>query len=715
MSASFLSEMWYRVANLRPQLHPHVKIFRQRFRGRAWYVLHDRCTGKTHRFTPATYALIDGMDGRQTLDTLWSQLAENLGDNAPSQDDVIQLLYQLHAADVLQVGAIPDLVEAVERKRKQSRAVWIRNLANPMALRFPLWDPNRFLEQTWPLVRWLFGPFGALLWLGVVVGASVQAARNWAPLTENLADRILGLENLLLLWLSYPIIKICHELGHAYAVKRGGGEVHEMGVMFLVFAPVPFVDASASAAFRGKWQRIGVSAAGIVVEVFIASLAMFVWLAAEPGAVRAMAFNVMLIGGVSTVLFNANPLLRFDGYFMLSDYLEIPNLAQRSNKYLAYLVKRHAFGRTQAESPGHTPGETLWLTLYAPVSWVYRLFIMVAIALFIASEYFFIGVILAIWSLITMLVWPAAKGLFFVLGNAELDRHRKRALMATFGGLAVIALLAGIVPAPHWTNAEGVIWVPHNAEVRAGTSGFVAHVLTPPGRAVAEGEPLIELTDPDLSTEIQTRQARVDQLKVQYSMEMFDDRLQAELTRQNLESEQAALANYQRRHDELVSLAGRSGNWIVPNGDDLPGKFFQQGALIGYVVTGDLRSVRVVVPQEDADLVRGNTSKIEIKLADRPGETFQATLKREVPGGSDELPSKALTLDGGGLFATDPRDGGGLKTLVRTFQFDLDLESGAHDLNFGTRAYVRFSHPPQPVALQAYRRVRQALLAQLGV
>ena len=715
MSGPFLSEMWYRVAELRPQLHPHVRIFRQHFRGRAWYVLNDRSTGRVHRFTPATYAFIDGMDGRQTLDALWSGLAESLGDNAPSQDEVIQLLYQLHAADVLHVGAIPDLAELVERRRKQSRSVWIRNLANPMSLRIPLWDPNRFLEQTWPLVSWLFSPLGALLWLAVVAGAGIQAAQNWAPLTENLADRVLGLENLLLLWLSYPIIKICHELGHAYAVKRGGGEVHEMGVMFLVFAPVPYVDASASAAFRGKWQRIGVAAAGILVELFLASLAMFVWLTTEPGAIRAMAFNVMLIGGISTVLFNANPLLRFDGYYMLSDFLEIPNLALRSNKYLAYLAKRYAFGRSQAESPRHTPGETFWLTLFAPVSWVYRLFIMVAIALFIASEYFFIGVALAIWSLITMLIWPAAKGLFFVLANAELDRHRKRALIATFGGVAGIVLLAGIVPAPHWTNAEGVIWVPHNAEVRAGTSGFVTRVLAQPGRGITEGEALLELADPDLSTEIQVRQARVQQLEVQLSMEMFDDRLKAELTRQNLESELAALARYEQRHDELVAMAGRSGSWVVPNAGDLPGKFFQQGALIGYVMSGNLRSVRVVVPQADADLVRGRTSKIEVKLADRPGETFLATLKREVPGGSEELPSKALTLDGGGLFATDPRDGGGIKTLARTFQFDLDLETTASDLQFGTRAYVRFNHPPQPIALQAYRQMRQALLAHLGV
>ena len=106
-------------------------------------------------------------------------------------------------------------------------------------------------------------------------------------------------------------MKALHELGHSYAVKRWGGEVHEIGIMFLVFMPVPYVDASESAGFQSKWQRAFVGAAGILVEIFLASLALFIWLNAEEGLVRAFAFNVMLIGGVSTLFFNGNPLLRF--------------------------------------------------------------------------------------------------------------------------------------------------------------------------------------------------------------------------------------------------------------------------------------------------------------------------------------------------------------------------------------------------------------------
>ena len=715
MGASFLSEMWYRVAELRPKLHAHVQIVRQRYRGQAWYVLLDRSSGRSNRFTPATYALIDGMDGHRTVHNIWTQLAENLGDHAPTQDEVIELLYRLHSADVLLVEGLPDLAEAVERRRKQSRSAWMRNLMSPMSIRFALWDPNRFLEVSWNWVAWLISPLAAVIWLLVVGTATLQAAQHWGALTENLSDRILGLENLLWLWLTYPIVKFCHELAHAYAVKKGGGEVHEMGVMFLVFSPVPYVDASASAAFRSKWARIGVASAGIVAEVFLAALAMFVWQASTPGAVRAMAFNVMLIGGLSTVLFNANPLLRFDGYYMLSDWIEIPNLAQRANQYLGYLTKRYLYGRQDEVSPALGRAEAIWMGLYAPLSWTYRLVVMVAISLFIAAKYFFVGVVLALWSAFSMLVLPLVKSLVFVMTNAQLDRHRQRAFWITFGGFALVVLFVTLVPVPSWTNAQGVVWVPHNAEVRVGTGGFVERQLVMSGMEVRADQPLVQLVDPSLRADLVSRQAKVEQLETQLASEMFEDRLKAELTRQTLDSERAVLERLDRRNQDLIAMAARHGTWMVPNAEDLSGRFYPQGSLIGYVLSGDLRTVRVVLPQEEAELVRDHTESIRVKLVDRPWETFDARMDRDVPAGSEQLPSKALTIDGGGLFASDPRDKAGLKTLSRTFQFDLDLDSRAHDLAFGTRAYVRFEHAPMPLAVQGYRRLRQTLMAHLKV
>ena len=178
---------------------------------------------------------------------------------------------------------------------------------------------------------------------------------HWPELTENVADRVLATHNLILLWLCFPLIKLLHELGHAYTTKLGGGEVHDMGLILLVFTPVPYVEASAASGFRSKWRRVLVGAAGMLVETFIAALAMFIWVAAEPGVLRAVAFNIMLIAGVSTLVFNANPLLRFDGYYILSDLIEIPNLSQRANRYWRYLAEKYVFRMKDSDKPPLAP------------------------------------------------------------------------------------------------------------------------------------------------------------------------------------------------------------------------------------------------------------------------------------------------------------------------------------------------------------------------
>jgi putative peptide zinc metalloprotease protein len=156
---------------------------------------------------------------------------------------------------------------------------------------------------------------------------------NWSELTGNLSDRILSTQNLLIAWFSYPVVKALHEWSHALAVKRWGGRVREAGLMFLVFTPVPYVDATDSYGFSGKWQRAAVAAAGILAELALGAIAVYLWWLSEPGLLRAVAYNVILIAGVSTLLVNGNPLMRYDGYFVLSEALEIPNLAQRATKF----------------------------------------------------------------------------------------------------------------------------------------------------------------------------------------------------------------------------------------------------------------------------------------------------------------------------------------------------------------------------------------------
>ena len=308
----FLSASWYRVRHLRLRLREDALVRLHRYRGAPWYAVTDPLAGKVHRLAPPAWALVAAMDGTRTVDAVWTEISAIQGEAALGQDQVITLLGQLHAADLLQGDTAPDTHELFERHAKQARQRLLQNVLNPMAVRFRLWNPDRFLTRLLPWVGPLFGRWGLVLWLVLMLPALELVAQHWGELTANLTDHVLAEGNLALLAVLLPAIKLLHELGHGFAVRRRGGAVHDMGIMFLVLLPLPYVDASASAGFRSRWDRVAVGAAGMMVEMAIAALATFVWVAIEPGFARAVAFNVMLAAGITTLLFNANPLLRYE-------------------------------------------------------------------------------------------------------------------------------------------------------------------------------------------------------------------------------------------------------------------------------------------------------------------------------------------------------------------------------------------------------------------
>ena len=321
-----LASTWYRISAMRPRLRGHAQIHRQVYRGETWYILQDHQSGLFFRVSPAANLMLCCMDGRRTMQQILDIAGKRFGADRPTQDDAVQLLIKLYRADLLHGEMPPDMAELErrsERHRHHGLLTWIRS---PMAMRFPLFDPDRFLDRTMPLVRPLFTTAGFVAWLLLVLFGAVLAAMHWPELTENVSDRVFTAQSAILVVVLFPIIKALHELGHAYMAKAGGAEVHELGVMLIVFLPVPYVDASASSAFRQPRRRALVGAAGIMVELALAALAMIAWEWLAPGLWRAAAFNVMLVGGVSTLLFNGNPLLRFDGYYVLSDLIQIPNL-----------------------------------------------------------------------------------------------------------------------------------------------------------------------------------------------------------------------------------------------------------------------------------------------------------------------------------------------------------------------------------------------------
>ncbi len=715
MRRPIFSQSWHHVAELRPRLLPHARIYRHTYRGQPWYIVQDSSGGRYHRLSPQAHALVSRMDGANTVQALWDEACRIGGDDIPTQDDVVELLMQLHANDLLHSDITPDTAELFDRYRKRRSQKWKQWLKNPLSLRIPVLDPDLFLTRWVHRLAWLFSRGGALLWLLVVVPAVILAGVHWKELTNNLSDQVLATDNLLLLLFVFPAIKALHELGHGFAAKVWGGSVHEMGIMFLVFAPVPYVDASASSAFQSKRQRTVVGMAGMLVELFLAALAMYVWILVEPGLLRAIAFNVMFVAGVSTLIVNGNPLLRFDGYYILADLIEIPNLAQRGQKYLKYLSDRYLFGAHDIEPPDETDSEKRWLTVYTITSWIYRVLLTISIILFISNEFFIFGVLLGVWGAVTLLGMPIWKSVKHVLESPTLQRHRARAIKVSLALLTGFILFISLIPMPLRTMAEGVVWLPDQSLVRSGVEGFFERWLVTPGANVQRGTPLLVMRDPGLTAELAAAQARVVEADARYRAEQFTKPAQAEVSLQKLEHERRVLERATERHARLVVYAESDGVLAALRSQDMEGQYFKKGELIGYILGPHQFIARVAVSQDDIDLVQARLKRAELRFADMLANTYPVRVMRQVPSGIDELPTAALTPAGGGTIPVDPKDPSGLKTLQRIFLFDLKLPDEINPGALGGRVYVRFDHLNEPLLGQWSRRLRQLFLSHFNV
>jgi len=715
-ASSLFSDSWYRVTELKPRLRHHVEIQRRFYRGKRWYVLQDHVTGKFHRFSPDAYFVIQLMDGSRTVNDIWIQASNKLDNqHLPTQDDVIQLLSRLHHADVILGGVNPDSDDIVQRqetlRKKKVRSYFI----NPLGLRFPLFNPEPLLQQIHGLSRLIFNPLSGCLWLLLVVAAFVMALKNWDILSHNVADRVLSAENIVLLWLVYPIVKFMHEMGHALAVKRWGGEVHEMGIMLMVLVPVPYVDASDAHAFRKKYQRIMVGSAGVAVELLLASLAMWFWLYAEEGMSRAVAYNVMLIAGVSTLVFNLNPLLRFDGYHVLADILEIPNFGQRANQYLGYLIKQYIFCAKDIPVPSEASSEKCWFIFYSIASFFYRMFILYVIVLFVAGKYFIIGALLAIWAAIMMLLVPVFKVIRVAWTDPRLDDHFGRGMFVCATGMIALVMMCGLIPAPSSTLAEGVVWVPEQMWVRAGSDAVVSQVLARENKAVHSGDVLMHCEAPELKAKITVIVARLAELQVRLTTAMKEDRVQAKMLQEEIEQTQAQRRYLSDRMAALIIRSPADGIFMMKEPENLVGHFVHRGEMLAYVVKPDALQVRAVVKQEHIKQVRENTKRIELRLSEHFSDIYTTSLLREVPAAIRTLPSMALAVEGGGHIVLDPQSKQKPQAFKSLFQFDIALPAAYSARMMGSRVYVRFVYADEALLLQWYRQLRQTFLSVLHV
>jgi putative peptide zinc metalloprotease protein len=415
---------------------------------------------------------------------------------------------------------------------------------------------------------------------------------------------------------------------------------------------------------------------------------------------------------VSTFLFNANPLMRMDGYYLLCDALQLPNLALRSHAWWASAWRRALGAEPPLPASALAAGESKWLLAYAPASFAYRIALLCALVGWVGHHSWLAG-----WGLaLGLLAWLATLAVRAVLRSAAAAPQpaaRRKVLAIAAGAAAAVLLAVFVVPLPASVVTQGVVWPPDHAQLRPDAAGFVEQPLVRDGDAVQQGQVVLRLADAELVAQRDKAiSERTGLMAEQYHALLLDPARAGDVNEQLARND----AELQHAEGQLAGLEVRArstGRAVLPHEQDMDGTFVQRGAMVGYVLGPEPAQVRAVLRDEDLLRVRGRVRAVEVRLADSPWTARAAQLRSETPAATRQLPSAALGDRQGGPVAVEPADKDGLRTQAPVFLVDVvvpDLPAG----HVGGRAWVKLQLPSEPLGWQAVRNLRQLLLRQFS-
>ena len=708
------------MANLKPSLHPSVKDWRQYYRGELWFVLEDSVNNKYFRIKYPAHYFLGLLNGKRTVDEVWKICLEDFGDEAPTQGEVITLLGQLYNSNLL-LGDIPvDSQGLLKRYKERVQQEVTGQVKSFLFMKIPLFDPDRFLRIFNPFVGWVFSVPGLILWILTALVGIVYAIGDYEKVISD-TSAVLSPSNLPLMLAAFTISKVLHELGHGFACKKfgiqngSGGNVHKFGVMLMLFTPIPFVDCSSAWTFRSRWQRIIVGSAGMAVDLMVAAIAVIVWSNTAEGSVsHALAYNVMFVTSVSTLLFNGNPLMRYDAYYMLSDFVEIPNLSSRSNSYFLYLCKKYLLGVSEASHITNSKRERFWLITYAIASWLYRFFIMIGIAYFIADQIFIGGVLFGVMIVFGMVLKPIYNYAKYLLTDPELKRCRSRAYLVST--LFVVSLIFALMikNIPDRVRIEGVVEPTQLSVVYTKADGLLLSYQD--HKNVQKEDVLCEFINVNLVKDKQLLESKIRKLELEYRLARTKDLVQSQVIFKQLRTLREDLESSIEKIESLSLKAPQNGEWIVEDNIKKPGLYLQRGTEVGKVIDRKKFIIRAVVNQADAQLINESPDKVEIRVKGRPEDLHSGRVVKTLPVGVEMLPSMALGYSAGGEVQTRQDDQSGRKASEKFFEVIIEPDLGSHSqLMPGQVLVIRCQLSDKPLGYQLWRSIKQEFLKRFRV
>ncbi len=636
------------LSNCKLSLRTDLSFHLQEYNDAPCYLIEDEFNSRFYRVGLAEYHLISLLDGNTTINKAVSQSAIQLGDQAINEQDAITICKWLIDSGLATTDASRTsgrLMEAFEKSDKKKRMAKM----NPVTPKFSLFNPDAFLTVLNQVFGWLFSFPMFLIWCAVVATGIYQTAANWDLITGG--SSVFSSDNWLWLGVAWLGLKLLHETAHGLACKRFGGDVRQCGLVMIVMIPLPFVDVTSSWRFPSKWHRIFVAGAGMYVEVFCAAVAAIIWCYSDVGVVRQHCFNIMLAGSVTTLFFNANPLMRFDGYYMLSDWLEMPNLGTHGQQWIKWVGKKFYLG-LEAKKPSWPEGRAWIVGTYAILALIWKVLICVGLAIAAESLFFGAGIILAFMAICVWVFWPIIKLLKMVYTPEETTEAPSKLRFCVLTTALLLACFAVYQYAPWYSRikAPAIVDYQESHEVRTPVGGFLEEILVEPSQVVRENQLLARLKNPQVDGDVK---------KLKIELQANELRLRQHRTAENMPSYNVELKNrvaieerLQERLEQQRQLEVRATAGGIVVADDLQsnqGTYLARGHKLCSIESDDRKEVHAMVSQHDFELFQSRIGQeVEVHIWGEGTGYFPAKLSHLNPRGRNDMPHPAFAATAGG-------------------------------------------------------------------
>jgi putative peptide zinc metalloprotease protein len=679
---------------VRVRLRRDLAIEAQKYEGRTFHVVKDPVSLRYYRLKDNEYFLLQYLDGKHTLEDAQKEYEIRYRPDRLKLEDVEAFAQQLINAGLAQNESPRAGKQLYEQRKKRRRSEWMQALTNILYIKLPIFDPDYLLKRMLRWLGWIFSFTFFLLSVGLMLSAAMLVATHFETFRSKLPEQhmFFRFQTIAYMWAALGAVKVIHEFGHGLSCKVFGGEVHEMGALLLCLSPALYCNVSDAWTLPNKWHRIIISAAGIYVELVIAAIATFVWW--NSGAypfVNNLALSLMVVCSVSTVVFNANPLMRYDGYYVLADWLEIPNLRERSNRFLKNLVLVHCLGIEVQPEPYMALWRRILFVSYAIGSYIYRWVVTFAILWFLYSflrpyKLEIISQMLALGATASMAGWPLYRLGKSIYKRGRIPDMKTWRVLVSASVLTALLLFACLVPIPVSRirgqalvqadpEATGKVYVRH--------TGILTKLNVRPGDYVEKGDILAEFRDPDLEAELAKAEMERDDAKGHFDSldkalrEINDPKERSQVIKERADfAEKRDKASDQAKSLEMIGkvdlvleapCSGIVG--VAPSIDDIT-KYYQPDPTNPFCTINNPGRVRVCMPIITPDF---NRMKHDLEQLSPAAERARRLMKRYVTVSYENTKLTDVLAD--------------LKKQVKGLEWTLEKDVGAENL---TVTY----HPP---------------------